>query len=181
MAILTIGKSHPAFYTVHWLAKAVYKGTDREQLSVITVKDGKGYATDGKRMHIAEGIDLKEGVYKIHRNTKQEIVLETCDVTPPLYDRVIPESDRLSELLRIATDISFGGIQEGAVVFALARSSPSEVQVHLGYLLDALDIEESHANEFCVQWSTKGDWRTLVIAYKSLYGLRKAVVAGVSA
>jgi hypothetical protein len=179
LSVLAIGKSNAAFHEIRWLAKAVDKGV--EPLSVITVKDKKGYATDGKRMHIVEGIDIKDGVYRVIKNTGREVELEKCLIKPPLYERVIPESGRLSEPLEITTEwCRDEGAREGNIVLRFARGSPAEVKVNLVHLLEALDIKEACAEVFYFQWLKEGAYRTLVVSYKSLHGLHKAVLAGIA-
>jgi hypothetical protein len=178
LSLLTIRKSDADFSAVRWLVKAVDKGI--EPLSVITVKDKKGYTTDGKRMHIAEGIGIKDGVYRVMKNTGREVELEKCLIKPPLYDKVIPESGRLSEPLEITSEwCRDKDVREGNIVLRFARGSPAEVKVNLAHLLEALDIKVACADAFYFQWLKEGAYRTLVVSYKFLHGLRKAVLAGI--
>jgi hypothetical protein len=160
------------------LAKVVHKDANREVMTVICVMDKKGYATDGKRLHIADGINISDGVYRVLKNTMQEVTLETCSITPPLFNSVIPTSDKLSEPITVASCFGSKSIQAGVIVLAFARSSPSEVQVDLDYLLDALDLGKPISDTFYFRWTTDGS-RILVIDYISSRVVRRAVISGV--
>jgi hypothetical protein len=178
---VTIRKDNAAFPTVRWLAQAVSKDASREILTVITVIGGKGYATDGHRMHIADLTGIEEGIYGIHKNTRQEITLETCGVTPPLYDSIIPKPGKLSKPLKVVLDDYGKGARAGNIVLAFARGSPAGVKVDLDFLLEALDIGDASPDSVEFRWTTAGAYRIIVVEYKTLYGKRKAVIMGLKA
>jgi hypothetical protein len=180
LSVLTISKSCLSFSAVRWLAKVVSKAASREVTTILCVTGEKGYATDNKRLHIADGVGIADGTYKILKNTEQEVTLETCDITPPLYNTVIPEPDELSEPLKVTPCFGSHGIQAGVIVLAFARSSPPEVNVDLDCLLDALDIGKPTSGTFYFRWTLTGSHRILVIDYASSYGARRAVLSVLS-
>jgi hypothetical protein len=165
------------FTELGWLAKAMGKDIDRPVYTVISVIGGKGYATDGRRMHIVEKVGIADGVYKITRNTRQVIELEPADIKPPDYKRVIPKPREVSQPVEIAADGYESGVKEGSVVMALARACTLPCCFNLTYLLGALDIEDSGVGAFTFRWKD-GTCGPLVVEYRSTCSRRKALVMG---
>jgi hypothetical protein len=109
---------------------------------------GKGYATDGRRMHIVKDVGVADGVYRIAQNTKDAITLEPSTVTPPPYEQVIPKADELSRPFEIVAYGLEAGAKAWRVLMALAqidlaKTLPTPRIFNLNFVLDALDIEQS--------------------------------------
>jgi hypothetical protein len=175
---LTVNKSSANFNAVRWLTNAIYKGKDdKERLKMVAVINGCGYATDGRRMHVVEDVGIENGAYKVLKDTKQEIVFETCTLATPNYPAVIPKPDVLSEPLKVQAYVSGESGNKYAALAALARGSPAEYVFAIDDLLGALDITKFGNDEFEFQWTTRERRNVLVVKYTVLGLARKAVIA----
>lgn len=90
MIIITKGTLH--YDRVVFVAKAIGEDNNRYCLSVIKAENGKIYATDGHRMHIAE-FDLADGLY-IVKKVKAEYLLIPTELPKDKqifdYEKVMP-------------------------------------------------------------------------------------------
>ena len=82
----TLNKSHVDFKSIYFAAGALNLKANRVFKTVLLVKDGNVYATDGCRLHIATIENLKDGYYQVVKKTKTLILLATatCDLYPDI-------------------------------------------------------------------------------------------------
>jgi hypothetical protein len=131
-------------------------------------------------MHVVKDVGIENGVYKVLKDTKQEVLLETCALKPPNYLAVIPELSCLTEPLKVQVSVTDLSRNQAAVVMALARGFPAGFTVALDALLGALDIKKFDSNEFYFRWTTDARKVVLVVDYMECGVVRKAVIAGIS-
>jgi hypothetical protein len=174
-----------AFMELSWLAKAVGKDVARPPLMVISVIDGKGYASDGFRIHVTENAGIADGVYKIVRQTRRKFIeLVPADVRPPNYIEKIPEQKVLSRPVTLsALPQSYLplGAREGRMVMRFARICCPEHTFNLSYFLDALDMGGAKVQEeYTFSWK-EGNYAALWVEYTSGRSRRSALVMSLCA
>ena len=83
-----------------WLSKAMGTSKSGRFFDVIDVKNGKIYATDGKRLHVMDNeLKLSDGSYNILSKAKPHIILEKIEAASfPDCEGVIPkEMNKLAD------------------------------------------------------------------------------------
>jgi hypothetical protein len=101
--MIRLGKHHPDFAVLQFVALAVSKDKTREALTCINIRDELAEATDGHRAHQAKlKLDYTAGLYNVVKKTKAEIWLapSTCEMQFPDVSRVLPVNPQLQELHR---------------------------------------------------------------------------------
>jgi hypothetical protein len=178
------------FMKLRWLAKALERGKDAQQndaqawRTVIAVRGGKGYASDGKRMHIVEHIGIDDGTYYVTKSNVGAVTLAPADARVPNYEALLSGFNALSEPVTVAVVGDTPGAMEGCLIMSFAKAFPLPHIFDLDYLRDALDIEESRADTYTFRWQAKRSAATLVVEYETashpFYGPRKAVVVSLT-
>jgi hypothetical protein len=137
--MLRLGKHHPDFAVLQFVALAVSKDKTREALMRINIRDGLAEATDGTRAHRAKlKLEYAAGLYDVVKKTKAEIWLapSACDLLFPDVSRVLPVNPQLQELHR--------SDKYPSITFAqIIRAKPTGTLDYI-YLLDVLtsDVTE---------------------------------------
>ena len=97
--VITISKKEREYERIRFVLRAVSKGNTNPSLNYIHVEDKVMVATDSKRMHIAEDIDIPDGEYRVVKNNSAEIILiEIKEPNKyPNYKAVIPDLKECTE------------------------------------------------------------------------------------
>jgi hypothetical protein len=137
--MIRLGKHHPDFAALQFVALAVAKDKTREALMCVNIRDGLAEATDGHRAHQAKlKLEYTAGLYDVSKKTKSEIWLapSACDQMFPDVSRGLPVNPQLQELHR--------SDKYPSITFAqIIRAKPTGT-LDYSYLLDVLtgDVTE---------------------------------------